>query len=97
MDNEVVLPEVAEDNVLHVINEIKLRMSNEYKKKSRSRFYSEYEVLGKLAEEQHEFLEAIHQRKTLEEKQGELYDIAIVAIHALASYEVGMKQRRMKK
>ena len=59
-------------------------------------FASEYELRGKLDEEVEEFTEAIHKRMSIEDKAGELKDVATTAIWGLASYRVGMKQKLKK-
>ncbi len=89
----LMLPDVKNESVLLVLDELKQRLEWAYACKSKEIFHTEYTAIGKLTEEYHEYLKAVHDKNHVDFRKSELFDIAIVAIHALASYSDGMKIR----
>lgn len=82
-------PRVCDVNVERALEAVKQNLLMRMNKKGRGAFISSHEIYGILAEELNkELLDAMHANDAKQFVK-ELIDVAVGAIFALASYEVG--------
>lgn len=81
-------PQITELDIFRALNRVTTKLDERLTEKGRGAFLSRHEIYGIIAEERHEFIEAVQQGE-LRHVEAELVDIAVAAIFGIACINSG--------